>query len=1252
MTLPFRVEAPDIEVLDDLQLTQLLQDLLRAECIEFGIAQRKVEVSLNITIGDGGEDGRISWDEGPPSTDFIPNKLTLFQNKASKLGPAECAKEVVKDGVVKARIDDVFVNGGDYVIFTTQSLNRAQKEARQKKIRDALKDAGKVYWDSCGIWIYDAGQIANWANKFISTVVSVRHWRGNPMERGLKSFEQWRKNGDLSVFEFVDVDSRRHHIDMLKDHLQAPKSCFRVQGLSGLGKTRMAMQVFEEDESLQSLVVYTDASFQQPLAGLVSDWVAHGFRAILVVDNCEYDLHHQLVSEVTSQDSKLSLLTLDYNKEHIGPPTQCIEIEPMGDGEVIQLLKPMYHDRLPDLDRIASFAQGFPQMAVLLARARLNDDPRIGELTEDALANKLLWKRDEIANPEHEGILRVCALFDSFGVEEEGERQLEFISSLAGANIDQVFGCIQKYSQRGIIDRRGRFGQLVPKPLAIRLAAQWWSETRTQKQRAVIKELPDEMVGSFCKQISRMDFHPNVKRLTEELCGVQGPFGQAEVILSNRGSQLFRAFAEVNPETTTSTLYSILTTLKPEVIGSISGDARRNLVWALEKLCFRDEQFMQAAWCMMLLAVNENESWSNNATGVFSQLFRVMLSGTEAAPDKRLALIYEALEHRDARTDEVILSALKEAISLQGGSRTVGAEYQGTQAPLEEWKPKVWQEIFDYWDAVFDILLGMLERGKAQKEIAVKVIGGAIRGLIMRGRLSMLDKAITKVIELNGRYWPEALRGISSALEYEGPKLPAEGVQKLREWLELLSPDKAPIDEKLRMIVVDPGSDFTKGEDGHYVDEASARAKELAGELGKHLDLLAGYLSILSEGVQKQSFAFGFELAKNKEEIDTFLSESLKALGSVEHQNPQFALGLFSGMAKVSQQKWEHFIETVEKSDTLSKFYPDFITTGRYTSDHLRRLIELVESGAVAPISVANRAGALKATSDLPPQAIADFCEQLSLLGGEASWAALSLIHAFSYRDDEFFAHMRECVRKVVLRVPIGRTETRRNQMDLYHWDDLVKQLLEDRDSSFAEAVADQILRASKGGYDYGELWDYIKPLFIRLMTDYAEVVWPKTIQALDSVTVEERYWLKSLVDRESSLSHQMPSVFSVVPVEKVMQWCDHKQETAPVFLANAINIIDEDVEGNRQPSALFLELLKRFGNKKIVRSNLFANLGSRGWAGSLVPILEEEKAILGPLKSHGNKNVKNWANQYLDQVDKMITAERKRDEERELGLF
>ena len=85
MTRPFRIDSADINKLNSYQLTRLLKDLLHAEAFRFGIAQRLVEVALNITVSDGGEDGRISWQGAPASTDYIPNRLSLFQCKASNM---------------------------------------------------------------------------------------------------------------------------------------------------------------------------------------------------------------------------------------------------------------------------------------------------------------------------------------------------------------------------------------------------------------------------------------------------------------------------------------------------------------------------------------------------------------------------------------------------------------------------------------------------------------------------------------------------------------------------------------------------------------------------------------------------------------------------------------------------------------------------------------------------------------------------------------------------------------------------------------------------------------------------------------------------------------------------------------------------------------------------------------------------------------------------------------------------------------
>ena len=108
---------------------------------------------------------------------------------------------------------------------------------------------------------------------------------------------------------------------------------------------------------------------------------------------------------------------------------------------------------------------------------------------------------------------------------------------------------------------------------------------------------------------------------------------------------------------------------------------------AREELCFHEAAFSRSAQCLLLLASAENEQWANNATGQFLQLFRVFLSGTEAPPALRLALLDAALTSSDIRFRELCVRALETAIDTHGGTRTVGAEYQGSGAPLKEWRP-------------------------------------------------------------------------------------------------------------------------------------------------------------------------------------------------------------------------------------------------------------------------------------------------------------------------------------------------------------------------------------------------------------------------------------------------------------------------------------------------------------------------------------------------------------------------------------
>lgn len=1250
MTKPFKVESGDVEKLNDIQLTQLLKVLLHAEAFRYGIAQRAVEVALNIITGDGGEDGRISWKKGPDSTDYIPSRLTLFQNKATNMGPAAYAKEVLTDkNLVKPIVDQVLASGGSYVVFTTQELNSKQKQARIKKVRESLLIAAKGYANDCDLRIYDASQIAGWANLYISAVVAIQHWSGRPVERGLKTYELWSEHEDLSRLPFAPVASRSDVIEKLKVGLSEPKSCFRMMGLSGLGKTRTAFQVFSENEVVRSLVVYVDANHAPYIDSLVADWVTLGFEAIIVVDNCEYKLHERLVKEVRRESSKVRLLTLDYNFDSIAAPTICFRLGQMTDDELFQLLSPVYNNVLPDLKRIVDFAQGFPQMAVLLAEARLNEDPRIGNLTEDELASKLLWKRNEPENQEFLRILQACSLFDVFGVEKEAEYQLEYIAKTIGVHVDEVYGCIQEYSSRGLIDRRGRFGQVVPKPLAIRLAGQWWTKSRDEKQRNLIDSIPEGMIEGFCNQIEKMDFHSEVKLLTEKLCGPQAPFGQAEVILSERGSRFFRAFVNVNPTATSAALYRTLTSMSHDQLLSVEGEVRRNLVWGLEKLCFHDGLFVEASWCMLLLAAAENETWSNNATGLFSQLFCINLSGTAAEPDTRFSLLRQAMALERIEVDMVLLNALEQAISTYGGSRTVGAEYQGTKAPLEEWRPKIWQEIFDYWQAAFDLYLEMMSRGEKQREKVLDDIGNSIRGLVSRGRFDMLDVAIKYIVESNGRYWPAALNSIKDTFEYDHEKLDESAIGFLNSWMELLSPEGADLVEKLRIVVINPPREHHSIEGGAYIDVSAENAKKLATEVSGNIDELYLCIDLLLEGEQRQSYSFGRQLILELSDEADLLGLALKRLSEVPTANASFVSGLFRGLYEKSPIIWQNYLDLVSSSERLVRFYPELIRTGSIEAQHLDKMIELISIGLIS----SNSATVLSygsVTDELAPEVVADFCLKLSRLSDAAAWPALNVMFMYCFGNMERVEIIRSSVRLLVLAVPLHKEQVG-SYADLHSWSALAEALLKTYDEELAIAIASQIIASCRIGFNHNDLWGYIKPFLKKVVREYGDLLWSFFGESISIAKGMERYWFQKLLCRENSLSSQEPSVLSSFPKEKIISWCKEHPESGPSFVAICINIFEirHDV---RSPSELLILLLENFGGDTRVASALNANMGSGGWSGSLVPYLEADKIALEPLLTHKNGNVKKWVKQRIESIDAQVARESGMDAERDLGIF
>ncbi len=1252
----FRVESSDIKNLSPLQLTKLLKILLYLEARSNGIAERAVEVSLNINVADGGEDGRIQWNGEPKSTNFLPSNFVQFQNKAvSEMGPTDCAKEIINsEGSVKHKVDEVLSAGGSYILFTTLELNQDQKDKRIERedaIRGKLNELGKSYSSTATIKIYDASMIEGWVNKYIPAIVTVLKWAGRPLFPGMKTWEDWGQHPEFQTFDFIADESRENAIKSIRASLNNPGKCVRIIGLSGMGKTRLAYETFRDTDEYNDLskrTVYIDSNANSSILGMVCDWIQIGLEGIIVVDNCNKQLHDKLRQETQRIDSKISLLTLDYNIENVGQ-TQLVHLKQMNDKYIEQMLEPVYGKKIRDLDRIVSFAQGFPQMAVLLADARLDRDLDMGRLTNDVLASKMLWGDDDNQSEEEEKILQGCALFDHFGFDDEASNEYEYIAKqIVNVDVNKFYSCVKKFEERGIIDRRGRYASLVPKPLAIRLAAEWWTRTRPQKQIEIIQaDMPGRLIDSFCEQISRLDFLPQVKELTKTLCGIQSPFGQAEVILSDRGSRLFRSLVEVNPDATSYSLYRILNACTKDEIEQITGDTRRNLVWALEKLCFHKSCFNNAVESLILFASSENEKWSNNSTGIFKQLFYTFLSGTEAPPSMRLEVIDNLLASTNIAKRGLAIIALENAIITDNITRSIGAEYQGSGEPLKEWRPKIWGEVFKYWEEALNRLHRLIIEKDPLAGKAKEAIASNIRGLVQHGRIDILDKIIMEVMGNDGKLWPEAIDSIKDILQYDANNIPEAGKETIKKWLAILTPTN--LDERLVLTVSIPPYEHEKDDEGHYLDIAAQNAKKLAQELAYDPKVLVPYLNSILTGEQRQAYCFGKNLVESSGKWEPILFETIKVLKKLKDPNINFLIGILNGVFIINPDEWVKIVKKIYDDQYFNSYYSQILNSGNVTIELLYDFLKLLKDKKTDAFS-AKLFSYGRSLEHLKSDDVTRFVIDLAKISDETSWVAIEILFMYCYQKKERWDNSISTFKEIIILPKLFTKEKKRKQREMHYWHDSVKRLLKEDDPGLAIKISKQIVTSVDGDINFSDLWHYVQPVIHILFQNYAREVWTEFSAAIMKAPPLERYKYSHFLG-SSSFNNRKPSVLADLPDTIVVEWCNSYPDVAPEFIADITDVLLEDGDQYKiSPRALFL--IDNYGDDKKVLSMLSSNLSSFGWSGSFVPYLKKEKKALEILKAHKNKNVKEWVNNRISYLDNMISSETVRDEEHDWGVF
>src|SRR5262249_27081253 len=117
-------------------------------------------------------------------------------------------------------------------------------------------------------------------------------------------------------------------------------------------------------------------------------------RAILIIDNCPQDLHRRLAELCRTSESRLSIVTVEYDIREDQPEgTEVFRLEPSSVELIEKLLKLRFPTLSPvDARTAASFSGGNARIALALANT-LGQNETLAGLNDDELFERLFFQR-------------------------------------------------------------------------------------------------------------------------------------------------------------------------------------------------------------------------------------------------------------------------------------------------------------------------------------------------------------------------------------------------------------------------------------------------------------------------------------------------------------------------------------------------------------------------------------------------------------------------------------------------------------------------------------------------------------------------------------------------------------------------------------------------------------------------------------------------------------------------------------------
>ena len=1255
VTGPFEVRAEHVAALNERTFPLLIQRILSAEADAHGLAHARIHVPTRIHTPDGGEDGRITWVDGPERTRFLPSRFCVFELKSGEIPKAKARRvPLTKARDVKSMVRSALEAGGTYIVLCAHGYVQSGVDARASRIREALRDKGLDIEDS-QVELHDAEQIATWANLH----PSVSTWLKEQVQPGtvgpFRTWSHWARRAEHSASPWVDDERLPALRTRVRPAALVPKSSLRIVGPSGIGKSRLAMEAFrptvdEEEASrcLSHLVLYADLSEVSPemIHTTVQTLADSRQRAVVVVDRCPMQSHRILTGMVSLASSRLSLLTVDAEVPDgtLDPSTFRLADAP---PSVTEAIVDRDLPNVPSMDRrrIAQFSRGYPEIAIRVARAWTESRP-IPHATDDDLVDAFVLGR---TSRERETLLKAAALLAAFGVvhleDPETDQLRELASRGRGLSAEDLHAAFGTLVARGVAHRRGKAVVLQPRPIAMRLTERQWGEwTPATREEVLSGDGSPKLQVMAARQLAWLNTTESARGIVEQVCCPGGPFDGFEGLTRPDHAEVLSFLAEVDSGLVAEQIGRSFDAV--EDLRTIEGDARRHLVWALEKVAFRADTFEEGAHLLLRLALAENEVWGNNATGQFKGLFPLLLAETEADGNARLPVLDAAAGANDPKKHEIVVEALIEATAVHHHSRFLGAETHGSRPALESWYPASPDEAVEYITECLTRLASYAVRDDALGRTARSGLARNVRGLLGRGLVDAVDTVVRQVRDGVGT-WSEPLEGLGHFLTFDVAEANSHVARRVRTLISELEPQA--LEARLRLIVTEMPYDYPCGEDLDF-DERDRRqrdaVREVAAELSANPAVLARVLPDLSRGMQRQVHVLGRDLAALLASPLDWLEPVAAAFRQApeEERNYDLLAAYVAGMAQAHPEATELFKQTAAQCPDLAPALPLICFRLGVTPSDIPLVVGALEAGLLAPSRLMQWTVG-RALDGLPAAAVAPLFDALLEHSADAFAIALDLMGMYARGDADKRNGLGPQVRNAAQCV-LRWNDSRPPPMAIHHFVQLMTRMLEKgRGDPDARAIALVLARAVVDADDDNE-W-FGEPLMTLLLSNFPEITWPLIGQAV--VSDPSQAWsMESVLGGQIGFDRETDAVLLHLPEDTLFAWCHAHPDRAPAFVAKLVpplTTYSHEV-AQRSLHPVLVRLLDEFGDRDDVLRGIVHRMHTFGWSGSIASYFSLYEEPLRPLLDHPQAKVRHWAKVTLRGLTASIENARDQDEE------